>query len=153
VDADVLPTAAATTAAAATATATAVSTTTATTTTAAAAATFGLRPGLVHRNRAAIDFSAIQALNGRTRFGVVAHCHKGKPPWPTRIAIGNHGYFIDLAMGPKLVSQRVFRGGKGKVANIQPYHAQNSKLLTGSAIGLESYKGTKSIGKGTIQGK
>src|SRR5262245_55277282 len=65
-------------------------TTTAVTAAAATAAAFGLRPGLVHRQGAALDFGAVERSNGGLRLGVRAHLDEAEAFRATRVAVHDH---------------------------------------------------------------
>src|SRR3972149_4048595 len=106
---------------------------------ATAAAGVGLRFGLVHRDRAAVQFGAIQALDRGLGFGVVAHRDERKPAGAAGVAVRDPRHFLDLSMGRELILQRFLRCGKGKVDHIKFHRSQlrNYEFIPRS---LESYE-------------
>jgi hypothetical protein len=73
------------------------------------------RAGLVHIERSAVQFVAVERSNGLYALAIIAHFHEGEASGLSGIAIGYHVHAVDRAVRLKKGSKPIFGSAEAEV--------------------------------------
>jgi hypothetical protein len=96
------------------------------TTVAAESAAIFFRPGLVHIQRPAIEFSTIQAGNGSVGFGSHTHFHEPEASGASGVPVGYNVHTVNRAVFFKHGSDRIFGSPEAEVSYENILHLKSS---------------------------
>jgi hypothetical protein len=102
-----------------------------------AATALSLGTRFINIERAAIDFTAVQASDGAVRLSGFSHFDERKPARSAGIAVGDKIDTLNVSVRSKQLTDRGFGRGKIQIAHENVFHVTPSVLLFGRRRGTQ----------------